>query len=146
LSSAGLTVYRARKVFYAQNDIGWCARPKHEKGVFIRPGRFKKASNMNYALHFSVRVEDELVRLVGERFRDENELPQDPVLTAQEENELYQQAFNTVLASDEGKTMAAGNVRIGEYILLIDCDTRVVCLKPNVLCYLVRKNLTTDLA
>jgi hypothetical protein len=101
---------------------------------------------MNYALHFSVRVEDELVRLVEERFPDENELPQDPVLTAQEENELYQQAFNTVLASDEGKTMAAGNVRIGEYILLIDCDTRVVCLKPNVLCYLVRKNLTTDLA
>lgn len=82
---------------------------------------------MNYALHFSVRVEDELIRLVKERTRDENELQASSVLTAEEENELYQQAFDKVLASDEGRTLAAGNVRIGEYILLIDCDTRVVC-------------------
>lgn len=86
---------------------------------------------MNYGLHFSVRVEDELVRLVEERFRDESDPSQEPSLSAQEESELYKQAFNTVLASDEGKTMAAGNVRIGEYILLIDCDTRVVSLKPK---------------
>lgn len=131
---------RARRVFYAQNGIGWCARPKHEKGVFIRPGRFKKASNMNYALHFSVRVEDELVRLVEERFRNEDEPDQHLVLSAEEENELYQQAFNTVIDSDEGRTRAAGNVRIGEYILLIDCDTRVVCSKPNALFYLPRQS------
>ncbi|ORY29229.1 hypothetical protein BCR33DRAFT_793070 [Rhizoclosmatium globosum] len=36
--------------YYAANNIGWIARPPHKKDGFIRQGRFKKASNMNYCL------------------------------------------------------------------------------------------------
>jgi hypothetical protein len=35
--------------------------------------------------------------------------------------------MKTIIESDEGRTLAQGNVRIGEIILLIDSDTRVVC-------------------
>ena len=50
----------ARVAFYAAHDIGWVARPKHsnESGGFKRAGRFKKASNMNYALKLSLRMEE----------------------------------------------------------------------------------------
>ena len=80
----------ARRQFYKDMDIGWVARPKHvdpknAKGEpksfwkggciglrkpkppvpedtvpFIRAGKFKKASNMNFAMAFSVNVEDKL--------------------------------------------------------------------------------------
>ncbi len=46
----------------------------------------------------------------------------------EKENEFYAQAMETIIASDEGRTWAAGDVRLGEFILLIDCDTRVVDL------------------
>jgi hypothetical protein len=42
----------ARKAYYEINGIGWCSRPPHctEEGekFFLRKGKFKKASNMNY--------------------------------------------------------------------------------------------------
>jgi len=75
---------------------------------------------MNYCLDFSNRVEDELLRLIGTREEGTENI------TLEQENELYQQALDTIIASDEGRTLAAGNVRLGEIILLIDCDTRVV--------------------
>ncbi|KZV85043.1 hypothetical protein EXIGLDRAFT_775927 [Exidia glandulosa HHB12029] len=55
----------ARVAFYAAHDIGWVARPKHsnEPGGFKRAGRFKKASNMNYALKMSLRMEEILLQL-----------------------------------------------------------------------------------
>jgi len=43
----------ARLAFYANHNIGWVARPKHDGSSsdgFKRAGRFKKASNMNYGL------------------------------------------------------------------------------------------------
>jgi hypothetical protein len=44
-----------RIAFYADHNIGWVARPKHEDSPdgFKRAGRFKKASNMNYGLQVS---------------------------------------------------------------------------------------------
>jgi hypothetical protein len=77
---------------------------------------------MNYCLDFSIRVEDELLRLIAE-FEAVN--PEVEVTVAKE-NEFYSLAMETVIASDEGRTWAAGNVRLGEVILLIDCDTKVV--------------------
>jgi len=47
---------RARQDFYDEHNIGWVARPKHNpkpkegEEVFLRRGKFKKASNMNYAM------------------------------------------------------------------------------------------------
>lgn len=79
---------------------------------------------MNYCLNFSIRVEDELLRLIAEF---EGQHPEEEVTVAKE-NELYSLAMETIIASDEGRTWAAGNVRLGEFILLIDCDTKVVSL------------------
>ncbi|KAE9379340.1 hypothetical protein N431DRAFT_540949 [Stipitochalara longipes BDJ] len=119
----------ARKKFYAINDVGWCARPPHNKDGFQRKGKFKKASNMNYCLDFSIRVEDELLRLIAEHERE------NPDITVEKENELYAIAMETILAADNGKTWAAGNVRLGEFILLLDCDTKVPvdCLQYGAL-------------
>ncbi|KAF2691890.1 hypothetical protein K458DRAFT_411589 [Lentithecium fluviatile CBS 122367] len=136
----------ARKAFYELNNIGWVARPKHnepkkkkggffskkqdddaEKGseeeYFIRAGHFKKASNMNYCLDFSLRVEDELLRLMTERCAERDCTMDD--LTVDDEDELYQQAMSTMLEKDQGRTWAGGNIRMGEIILIVDSDTRV---------------------
>ncbi|KJY01756.1 glycosyltransferase family 2 protein [Zymoseptoria brevis] len=111
---------RARQDYYDEHNIGWVARPKHqpkpEEGVapFIRPGKFKKASNMNYALWVSNRVEEKLAtvqRLEG--------------WTQEDEAEAYRDAITEVVDEDEGRTWADGNIRMGDYILLIDSDTRV---------------------
>lgn len=123
-------VAEMRKSFYKANNIGWCARPPHGKNGFTRAGKFKKASNMNYCLSFSLRVEDELLRLMKVK-ADAEERSQES-LSIDEEEELYQQALQTIIELDEGKTWAEGNVRMGEVILLIDCDTRVVSTIPNI--------------
>jgi hypothetical protein len=81
---------------------------------------------MNYCLDFSNRVEDELSRLISQLADSRNTETRN--ITIKEENVLYQQAFDFTVSSDEGRTMAAGDVRLGEILLLIDCDTRVVRL------------------
>ncbi|KAL4246764.1 Glycosyltransferase 2-like domain-containing protein [Abortiporus biennis] len=56
----------ARIAFYANHGIGWVARPKHDDSTpdgFKRAGRFKKASNMNYGLALSLKVEKHLLDL-----------------------------------------------------------------------------------
>ncbi|THX03796.1 hypothetical protein D6D13_07479 [Aureobasidium pullulans] len=110
---------RARQDFYDEHNIGWVARPRHDpKGEhgdpFTRRGKFKKASNMNYALWVSNRVEDKM-----------NETPKHANWTNEDEAESYVRALNEVVEEDEGRTWADGNVRLGDYILLIDSDTRV---------------------
>lgn len=77
---------------------------------------------MNYCLDFSIRVEDELLRLIDERLQ----ISEADDITVAVENELYQIAMDKIIASDEGRTWAGGNVRLGEFILLVDCDTKVV--------------------
>ena len=111
---------QARRDFYDEHNIGWVARPKHNpkpadgEKAFIRPGKFKKASNMNYALAVSARVEDKLAAI-----------QRPPNWTQQEELECYRRCLATVITEDEGRTWAEGNIRVGDYILLIDSDTRV---------------------
>ena len=111
---------QARRDFYDEHNIGWVARPKHNpkptdgEKAFIRPGKFKKASNMNYALAVSARVEDKLAAI---------QRPQN--WTQREELECYRRSLAQVITEDEGRTWAEGNIRVGDYILLIDSDTRV---------------------
>lgn len=59
---------QARIEFYADHSIGWTARPKHNSNGFVRKGKFKKASNMNYGLMVSNKVEEKLLEVP----RDEN--------------------------------------------------------------------------
>lgn len=79
---------------------------------------------MNYCLDFSIRVEDEMLRLIEETCRERGCTQED--LTIEEENALYEKARDAVVEKDGGNTWAAGNVRLGEIILIIDSDTRVV--------------------
>ncbi|KAK3327453.1 glycosyl transferase family group 2-domain-containing protein [Cercophora scortea] len=113
---------QARRDFYDEHNIGWVARPGHnpkpnlEAGEkkFLRRGKFKKASNMNYALYTSNRVEEKLAKINRtSRWTSEHEVA------------AYHQALADVLQEDEGRTWAEGNIRIGDYILIIDSDTRV---------------------
>ena len=58
----------ARITYYTSHGIGWVARPPHsnEPDGFKRAGRFKKASNMNYALQLSLRLEKHLETLINQ--------------------------------------------------------------------------------
>lgn len=79
---------------------------------------------MNYCLDFSIRVEDELLRLIAALCAETGKSNEE--ITVEEENVLYNRAIETIIEQDEGRTWASGNVRIGEIILIIDSDTRVV--------------------
>ncbi|KAH9883981.1 glycosyl transferase family group 2-domain-containing protein [Xylariomycetidae sp. FL2044] len=104
---------QARIDFYADNSIGWVARPKHGENGFTRRGKFKKASNMNFALMISCKVEDKL-----------NEANRGPEWSQADEAIAYADALREVLEEDT-RAWADGNIRIGDYILIIDSDTRV---------------------
>ena len=110
----------ARREFYREHNIGWVARPAHSpkpemgKNVFLRRGKFKKASNMNYALRTSNLVEERLATIVrGETWSDEDEM------------NAYYQCLSDVVEDDGGRTWSEGFIRIGDYILIIDSDTRI---------------------
>lgn len=105
---------QARVDFYTDNNIGWVARPPHGQKGFQRRGKFKKASNMNFALMISNQVEDRLARI-----------QRGPHWTNTEESKAYTMALKQVLKETGGVAWADGNIRIGAYILLIDSDTRV---------------------
>lgn len=96
----------ARTEFYADHGIGWTARPRHNDDGFVRRGKFKKASNMNYGLMLSNKIEEKLT--VVDRPHDWSQ--------AREARE-YERCLNEVL-KENGKAWVDGNIRIGDYILL----------------------------
>lgn len=69
---------------------------------FERKGKFKKASNMNYGLAFSNRVEDEMARLTALECQ-QRECTNDD-LTVEDDDRIYKQALANMLAEDEGRT------------------------------------------
>jgi len=104
---------RARIEFYADHSIGWVARPGHGDNGFLRRGKFKKASNMNFALMISCKVEERLAAIA-----------RPPDWSQHDEAQAYERALKEVLEED-GRAWADGNIRVGDYILIIDSDTRV---------------------
>jgi hypothetical protein len=97
-----------RMRYYDEHNIGWVARPGHKQDGFLRAGRFKKASNMNFCLMVSRNLETKL----GEH----PELEYDDAL-----REVLEE-----LEEDRGvKGWAAGDILMGDVILIVDCDTRV---------------------
>lgn len=114
---------QARIQFYSDNGIGWTARPRHGDLGFKRRGKFKKASNMNYALMISCKLEDKLVRIQRHAGWTQNE-----------EAQAYCEALAEVNKEMGGRAWMDGNIRVGDYILLIDSDTRVPedCLLDSV--------------
>lgn len=95
---------QARKEFYKMHECGWVSRPGHGHNGFVRAGRFKKASNMNFVLDFSFDVQQ---LLEGGRAQS------------------YDEALEMALQARDGRAQAEGEVRLGQYIFLIDCDTRI---------------------
>lgn len=127
-----------RQDFYDEHNVGWVARPKHNpsksKGrrwrfwkrmenddqkhdlepIFYRRGKFKKASNMNYALWVSVELEKRMANLHR------------PLEWSQrDENLQYGMCLRQMVQEYQGQIWADGNIRVGDYILLVDSDTRV---------------------
>ncbi|KAF5378270.1 hypothetical protein D9615_008739 [Tricholomella constricta] len=112
-----------RIAFYANHNIGWVARPGHEskEGGFKRAGKFKKASNMNYGLALSLKLERFLAQLIADGAEED---PADPLedkamrMAAEEIFEETGRRWKPWCAN--GKSM-----RVGEIILIIDSDTIV---------------------
>ncbi|EZF73045.1 hypothetical protein H105_04976, partial [Trichophyton soudanense CBS 452.61] len=114
--------------FYHDNNIGWVSRPKNNQDGYIRKGRFKKASNMNFALNVSNKVEDKLLEMLAET------LETTEMIDASQEEAYYKLALQEVLGSDS-RIKAAGDIRIGEAILIVDADTRVNSQPVDCLVY-----------
>lgn len=117
---------KERIQFYADHNIGWVARPPHSSAPdgFKRAGRFKKASNMNYGLRLSLKMEVKLQELEAKErrglvFEDQAQL-EDMALDAAIE-EMYEET------GSKWKPWAsnARALRLGEIILLVDADTIV---------------------
>jgi len=111
-----------RRAFYFNNSIAYVARPGHNQDGFIRKGRFKKAGNMNFSIRLSLRVEEIMDDL---RPAAQEEKGAEHYWCDLDENALYDDALAQALEESEGKAWAAGNIRMGAFILIIDSDTRV---------------------
>jgi len=118
--------------FYATHNIGWVARPPHDTSSpdgFKRAGRFKKASNMNYALTLSLKVERHLERLLTGEKEKEKEGERDSEVDASLEEKALAFAIEEAWAESGRRWRPwAGNgkaCRMGELILLVDSDTLV---------------------
>ena len=112
--------------FYANHNIGWVARPKHDStpGGFKRAGRFKKASNMNYGLALSIKLEKHFKSLeeaeaLGE-LEDTGESLEDRALEMAIEETYEEGGRKWRPWASNGKSLRAGDI-----ILLVDSDTIV---------------------
>ena len=119
--------------FYADNGIGWVARPKHDDSEegFKRRGRFKKASNMNYGLALSLKMEEIIRRLEIER--GEKASLADSANSDDDAEDIGEQALRMAVEEtfeESGRLHKpwahnAKALRIGEVILIVDADTIV---------------------
>ncbi|EPS96750.1 hypothetical protein FOMPIDRAFT_1052989 [Fomitopsis schrenkii] len=119
---------QARIAFYADHNIGWVARPPHDNSPdgYQRAGRFKKASNMNYGLALSLKLEKHLLAL-------EAEAAERGADYVEGEESLEDRAMN--LAVEEIYEESGGrwrpwacngkSLRVGDIILIVDSDTIV---------------------
>ncbi|RDX50631.1 hypothetical protein OH76DRAFT_1402239 [Lentinus brumalis] len=113
----------ARIAFYVDHNIGWVARPPHSSAPdgYLRAGRFKKASNMNYGLKLSLKLEKHLLDLEAQGAEDtlEDTLEDRALKLAIEE--MYEESGKRWLPwAANGKS-----IRVGEIILIVDSDTIV---------------------
>ncbi|EST06923.1 hypothetical protein PSEUBRA_003722 [Kalmanozyma brasiliensis GHG001] len=108
-----------RQDYYEKNNIGWVGRPAHGTDGYVRKGRFKKASNLNFTCQLSLAVE----KMMSE-YRPQEAEPL-ALWTEADETELYEHCLQDCLPKLHALAQAKGNVRIGDLVLLIDSDTRV---------------------
>ncbi|KAH7922287.1 hypothetical protein BV22DRAFT_1037622 [Leucogyrophana mollusca] len=118
---------KERTAFYADHNIGWVARPPHNgsPGGFKRAGRFKKASNMNYGLALSLKLEKHLKVLEEAEERGDLEVDENESLEDRAMNMACEEIF--MESGEKWKPWACNgkSIRVGEIILLVDSDTIV---------------------
>ncbi|KAI3615813.1 hypothetical protein WG66_010314 [Moniliophthora roreri] len=109
--------------FYANHNIGWVARPRHDskEGGFKRRGKFKKASNMNYGLTLSMKLERHLqILLESQEERDSGEDLEEKAMNLAIE-EIYRESGYKF----KPEASHPSSLRMGAIILIIDADTIV---------------------
>lgn len=90
---------------------------------------------MNFALNLSQKVEAYMHEIVDTRSAAQpGRNDTDPVFLEEHElDDIYEQCLERVL-TENPRAMAQGNIRIGEYILIVDSDTRVVSVALSERC------------
>ncbi|KAJ6560629.1 glycosyl transferase family group 2-domain-containing protein [Mycena vulgaris] len=112
---------KERITFYAQHNIGWVARPGHNENGFLRKGKFKKASNLNYGLALSLNLERHLAELEAAGVEENDcECLEDMAMRLAVEKMYEESGRRHRPWACNGKSL-----RVGEIILLIDADTIV---------------------
>ncbi|GJE95303.1 glycosyl transferase family group 2-domain-containing protein [Phanerochaete sordida] len=119
---------RAERIaFYADNNIGWVARPPHSGAAdgFKRAGRFKKASNMNYGLLLSLKLEKHMAALVAEAAARGEAIDEDDDVEERALQLAVEETFEETGRRWRPWAHNARSLRIGELILIVDSDTIV---------------------
>ncbi|KAJ6542316.1 glycosyl transferase family group 2-domain-containing protein [Mycena vulgaris] len=112
---------KERIAFYTQHNIGWVARPGHNEDGFLRKGKFKKASNLNYGIALSLNLERHLAALEAAGVAENDcECLEDNAMRLAVEKMYEESGWRHRPWASNGKSL-----RIGEIILLIDADTIV---------------------
>ncbi|KAI0074901.1 hypothetical protein K474DRAFT_1647395 [Panus rudis PR-1116 ss-1] len=116
-----------RIAFYADNNIGWVARPPHsnDPNGFKRAGRFKKASNMNYGLALSLKLEKHLLKLLSEAEARGEDVDQEVNLEDEAMNMAVEEIYEESGRRWKPWACNGKSIRIGEIILIVDADTLV---------------------
>jgi hypothetical protein len=118
---------KKRIAFYADHNIGWVARPGHSSAPdgYKRAGRFKKASNMNYGLALTLRMEKKLAELENDEkkgiYHDEEKMSMEDRALEMAVEEIYEEN------GKRWKPWACNgkSLRMGEIVLIVDSDTVV---------------------
>jgi len=118
--------------FYSDHNIGWVARPPHSNDPegYKRAGRFKKASNMNYGLALSLRMEKKLMELENQEKSGKavfNGLSLEDRALEMAIEEIYEEN------GKKWKPWACNgkSLRMGDVILIVDSDTIVPEVSPK---------------
>ncbi|KAI0364861.1 hypothetical protein BV20DRAFT_812457 [Pilatotrama ljubarskyi] len=115
-----------RIAFYADQNIGWVARPPHSSAPdgYKRAGRFKKASNMNYGLALSLKMEKHILALEAAAAADSAADHE-----ANLEDRALEMAIEEVFEESGNKwrpwACNGKSLRMGDFILIVDSDTIV---------------------
>ncbi|KAH8113145.1 glycosyl transferase family group 2-domain-containing protein [Phellopilus nigrolimitatus] len=147
----------SRLEFYANHGIGFVARPPHSNDPdgFHRAGRFKKASNMNYGLALSLKLEKCIKKLedeLSQRRSDKssraastvdlqsaqqdvygNYIEEDDEEDYDDDEKLEERALQMAIEETFEETGSrwrpwaahARSLRVGDIILIVDSDTIV---------------------
>ena len=118
---------QARITFYADHNIGWVARPPHSSAPdgFKRAGRFKKASNMNYGLALSLKMEKHILELEAAAAAANRGYDYDDNIEERALEMAIEETYEETGRKWRPWACNAKSLRVGEIILTVDSDTIV---------------------